>query len=87
MTPWTIACQAPLSMEFSRKEYWNGLLFPSPGDLPDPGVDPWSLTLSADFFPGKSPGKPNPILHYYYCCCCSNFSVFFFFTPIGHAFS
>ena len=38
--PWTIACQAPLSMEFSRQEYWSGLPFPSPGDLPDPGIKP-----------------------------------------------
>ena len=37
--PWTVACQAPLSMEFSRQEYWNGLPFPFPGDLPDPGIE------------------------------------------------
>ena len=41
-TPWTIPCQAPLLMEFSRQEYWSGLPFPSPGDLPDPGVKPGS---------------------------------------------
>ena len=40
VTPWTVAHQAPLSMEFSRQEYWSGLLFPSPGDLPDPGIEP-----------------------------------------------
>ena len=39
VTPWTITCQAPLSMEFPRQEYWNGLLFPSPGDLPEPGLN------------------------------------------------
>ena len=39
-TPWTVACQAPLSMRFSRQEYWSGLPFPSPGDLPDPGIKP-----------------------------------------------
>ena len=39
-TPWTIACQAPLSMEFSRQEYWSGLPFPSSGDLPNPGIEP-----------------------------------------------
>ena len=39
MTPWTIACQAPLSMEFFRQEYWSGLPFPSPGDLPNPGIE------------------------------------------------
>ena len=41
-TPWTVACQAPLSMGFSRQEYWSGLPFPSPGDLPDPGIQPKS---------------------------------------------
>ena len=46
--PWTVACQAPLSMEFSRQEYWSGLLFPSPGDLPDPGIKPRSPALQAD---------------------------------------
>ena len=45
MTPWTVAYQAPLSMEFARQEYWSGLLFPSPGDLPDPGIEPRSPTL------------------------------------------
>ena len=44
-TPWTVACQAPLSMEFSRQEYWSGLPFPSSGDLPDPGIKPTSLCL------------------------------------------
>ena len=42
-TPWTVTHQAPLSMEFSRKEYWSGLPFPTPGDLPDPGIKPTSL--------------------------------------------
>ena len=41
-TPWTVAYQAPLSMGFSRQEHWSGLSFPSPGDLPDPGIEPWS---------------------------------------------
>ena len=41
-TPWTVACQAPLSMGFPRQEYWNGLPFPSPEDLPDPGIEPAS---------------------------------------------
>ena len=41
-TPWTVACQAPLSMRFSRQEYWSELLFPSPGDLPDPEIEPGS---------------------------------------------
>ena len=46
--PWTVACQAPLSMEFSRQKYWTGLPFPSPGDLPDPGIEPRSPVLRAD---------------------------------------
>ena len=44
-TPWIIAHQAPLSMEFSRHEYWGGLPFPAPGDLPDPGIEPRLLSL------------------------------------------
>ena len=47
-TLWTVACQAPLFMGFSRQEYWNGLPFPSPGDLPGPGIEPGSLALKAD---------------------------------------
>ena len=47
-TPWTIACQASLSMGFSRKEYWSGLPCPTPGDLPDPGIEPGSPALWAD---------------------------------------
>ena len=46
--PWPVAYQAPLSMGFSRQEYWNGLPFPSPGGLPDPGIKPGSPTLQAD---------------------------------------
>ena len=52
-TPWTVAHQAPLSMGFSRQEYWSGLPFPSPGDLPDPGIEPTSFTpptLAGGFF-------------------------------------
>ena len=45
MTPWTVAYQAPLSMGFSRQEYWSGLPFPSPGDLPNPGLEPGSPAL------------------------------------------
>ena len=48
--PWTIACQALLSMGFSRQEYWSGLPFPTPGDLPNPGIEPWSPALQADIF-------------------------------------
>ena len=48
VTPWTTAHQAPLSMKFSRQEYWSGLPFPSPGDLPDAGTEPGSPALQAD---------------------------------------
>ena len=47
VTPWTVAYKAPPFMEFSRQEYWSRLLFPSPGDLPDPGIEPRSPTLQA----------------------------------------
>ena len=60
-TPWTVACQAPLSVEFSRPEYWSGLPFPSPGDLPNPGIEPRSPAspaLAGGFFTTVSPGKP-----------------------------
>ena len=56
--PWTVALQAPLSMEFSRQEYCSELLCPPPGDLPKPGIEPGSLTLQADSLPSESPGKP-----------------------------
>ena len=56
--PWTIAHQAPPSMGFSRQEYWSGLPFPSPGDLPDPGIEPRSPTLQADALTSAPPGKP-----------------------------
>ena len=57
-TPWTVAHQAPPSMGFSRQEYWNGLPFPFPGDLPDPGIEPGSPTLQADALTSEPPGKP-----------------------------
>ena len=50
VTPWTIDPQAPLSMNFSRQEYWSGLPFSSPGDLPDPGIEPDSPALAGGFF-------------------------------------
>ena len=59
--PWTVACQPPPSTGFSRQEYWSGLPFPSPGDLPDPGIEPWSPTLQADSLSSEPPGNP-PIL-------------------------
>ena len=57
-TPWTVAYQAPPSMGFSRQECWSGLPFPSPGNLPDPGIEPRSPALQADALPSEPPGKP-----------------------------
>ena len=57
VTPWTLACQASLSMGFSRQEYWSRLPFPSPGDLPYPGIEPGSPTLEADALTSEPPGK------------------------------
>ena len=57
-TPWTVAHQAPPSMGFSRQEYWSGLPFPSPGDLPDLGIEPWSPALQADALPSGPPRNP-----------------------------
>ena len=52
-TPWAVACQAPLSMEFSKQGYWSGLPFPSPGDLPIPDIEPGSPALQEDSFPSE----------------------------------
>ena len=60
-TPWTIAHQALLFMGFSRQEYWSGLPFPSPGDLPKPRIEPRSPTLQTNALPSESPGKPMSI--------------------------
>ena len=56
VSPWTVAHQAPLSMEFSRQDSWSRLPFPSPGDLPNPGIKPGSPVLQADALPSKPPG-------------------------------
>ena len=63
VTPWTVAQQAPLSMGFPRQEYCNGLPFPSPGDLPDPGTEAVSPALAGIFFTAEPPGKP-PVIRY-----------------------
>ena len=57
VTPWTVARQASLSVDFSRQEYWSGLPFPSPGDLPNPGIEPVSPALQADALSSEPPGK------------------------------
>ena len=58
MTPWTAAHQAPLSMRFSRQRYWSGLPFPSPGDLPNSGIEPGSSALQEDSLLTELQGKP-----------------------------
>ena len=57
-TPWTVAYQAPSSMGFSRQKCWSGLPFPSPGDLPNPGIEPGFPALQTDALPSEPPGKP-----------------------------
>ena len=56
--PWTVTCQSPLSMGFSRQEYWSGLSFSPPGDFPNPRIEPRSPTLQVDSLPTEPPGKP-----------------------------
>ena len=63
-TPWTVAHHAPMSMGFPRQEYWSGLPFPSPGDLPDPRIEPASPSLAGRFFITKPPEK-----HVCVCVC------------------
>ena len=62
VTPWTVACQAPLSMGFHRQEYWSGLPCPPPGDLPNPGIEPVSPALQADSLPLHHLGSPSRVL-------------------------
>ena len=61
MTPWIVAHQVPLSMEFSRQEYWSGLPFPSPRDLPDRGIELRSSAVQADSLLSEPPGKPEKV--------------------------
>ena len=61
-TPWTVTHQAPPSMEFSRQEDWNGLPFPSPGDLPNPGIELRSPASQADALLSETPGKLEDVL-------------------------
>ena len=71
MNPWTVDCQAPLSMEFSKQEYWNMLPFPSSRDLPNPEIKPGSLALQADFLPSEPPGKLIGLLVFFILKCMS----------------
>ena len=57
VAPWAVAHKSPLSMGFSRQEYWSGLSFPSPGDLPDPGIEHRSPALQVDALPSEPPGS------------------------------
>ena len=65
VTPWTVAYQAPPSMGFSRQEHRSGLPFPSPGDLPNSGIEPGSPTFQADALTSEPPGKPPKILNFW----------------------
>ena len=71
VTPWTtyIAHQGPLAMEFSRQEYWSGLPCPSPGHLPDPGIEPGSSALWADALSSEPPGKPHYLIQQVFIIC------------------
>ena len=69
VTPWTIACQASLSMGFPRGEYWSGLPFPSPRDLPDPVIETVSPPLTSRFFITEPPGKPHHFWYLSHCVC------------------
>ena len=67
MTPWIVACQAPVSQEFPRQEYWDGLPFSSPENLPNPRIKPMSVALQADSLPLSHLGSPMfAISHWYF---------------------
>ena len=68
-TPWTATRQAPLFMGFCRQEYWSGLPFPTPGDLPDPGIKPESSVFAGRFFTTEPPEKPIVHLNYLQFMC------------------
>ena len=74
-TPWTIAHRASLSIGFSRQEYWSGLPFPAPGDLPNPGIKPGSPALQADSLPAEPPGKIISVCVCVCVCVCVSCSV------------
>ena len=87
-TPWPVARQVPLFMAFSRQEYWSELPFPSPGDLPDPGIEPVSPELAHGFFTTEPHGKPS---YRYYIFknkiknkSCSTYRIPFHKLSIGH---
>ena len=67
-TPWTVVCQAPLSIGFSRQEYWSGLPIPPPGGLSDSGIEHRSSALQADSLPSEPPGKPTTAIWFSLKC-------------------
>ena len=81
-TPCTVACQAPLSMGFPRQGYWSGLPFPSPGDLPDPGIKPMSPALAGGFFTTEPPGKEESKQLFLLPCSSYRLPVFASFWPM-----
>ena len=85
-TPWTAACQAPLFKGFSRQEYWSGLPCPSPGDLPDPGIEPRYPALQADSLTSEPPGKPKTEWRRAFLeVCQDSFCLFVFDLCASHA--
>ena len=83
-TLWTIARQAPLSMEFSRQEYWSGWPFPSPGDPPDPAIKLRSPASQVDSLPSEPPGKPPSMSWEARLCAGPSFNLTPFFAHQGH---
>ena len=78
VTPWTVAHQAPPSMGFSSQKYWSELPFPSPGDLPDSGIEPGSPGMQADSLPSEPQGSP------VICVCAHTFCFIFFSIMVYH---
>ena len=78
VTPWTVACQAPLSMGFARQECWSGLPFLTPRDLPDPGIEPMSPALAGRFFTTEPPGNPTYPYHKWSMLCSSRDCLYWF---------
>ena len=76
--PWTVAYRVPLPIGFSRQEYWSRLLFPSPGDLPDPRIEPGSPALQADTSPSEPPGKLINLIKCLFLLIFSNILIFRF---------
>ena len=81
MTPWAVARQAPLSMGFSRQEYWSGLPCPPPGDLPNTGIEPRSSMLQEDSLPSEPLGKP--IFLYIYVMVFKFFSIIDYYNILN----